>query len=85
MWPLNIGRAQAQITIKHNPNGPAWTLGNFETLIQDSHIVGTEVINITASDADGVSMQVPSTLTAMVRAMLISDWFVEFVVYSSDA
>lgn len=52
--PDNRARAEVIIDVRRNPNYPTFRPGVFRARIQDNHLPGREVINVTASDLDGV-------------------------------
>lgn len=53
------GTANVEITVQRNVNAPAFIGLPYSKSVSELHPMGTEVINITAIDGDGVGLYVP--------------------------
>ena len=57
-YPENLGKAVVQVKIIHNPNAPEFVLESYSASVYEYTTPGTEVITVSATDGDGVSVPI---------------------------
>ena len=55
-YPRNFGIATVTINIIRNPNAPVFSLPSYQVTINENFPLGDVVVDVQASDLDGVSV-----------------------------
>ena len=61
-YPYNFGAATVQINVIRNPATPIFSAPNYVQTVNENYPLGDVVIDVNATDSDGVSVSVKSHL-----------------------
>ena len=62
-YPNNIATATATIFVDRNPNGPLFNPSIYQRSLVEDIAIGSSVVNVNATDADGVSVSLGFALS----------------------
>jgi hypothetical protein len=66
LYPGNVATATVVINVERNPNKPKFETETYTVTIDEKHMLGMAVLNITANDADQVTNEFTIALTMTV-------------------